>query len=467
MQEATEPTINLTEFKTKTQKWKALLQLAWPLIVANSFWNLQLTIDRVYLGNYSTEALGAALAVMGLFWTPMALLQQTAAYVVTFVAQYYGAKEFKMIGPALWQSLYISVLGGLLFLLFIPFSDMIFAAIDHAPKVQLLEVEYFNAICFSALPMALVAAASSFFTGLGDTKVVIKINAVGLVVNIVLDYLLIFGHWGFPKLGVTGAGYATAAASLASAVYALYLIFNNKTYETEYGVLTAWKYNLDLMKRFIKFGVPSGLQWALEGLAFTVFLIVVGRMQNGEAALASSSIAITLMMLSVLPALGVAQAVSVIVGQALGEQKPSHAEEASWTGLQLALMYIITVGCSFLLFPEFYMNWFKNTENAALWNDVSTIVPFLLAYVAVFTCFDSMNLIFSFALKGAGDTRFVSLVALTLPWPIMVIPTLWIKDWDNAIYWAWGFTSLFIIIQAIVFWLRFATGKWKKMTVIH
>ena len=93
---------------------KDILKIAWPLIIANSFWNLQMTIDRVFLGMLSTEALGAAVTVMGVFWVPMALLQQTASYITTFVAQYYGADERSKIGEAIWQSLFVSVLGGVL-----------------------------------------------------------------------------------------------------------------------------------------------------------------------------------------------------------------------------------------------------------------------------------------------------------------------------------------------------------------
>lgn len=466
MYENTEKTIDLSLLKPRKEKWKDLLLVAWPLIIANSFWNLQITIDRIYLGNYSTEALGAAMAVMGVFWTPMALLQQTSAYLLTFVAQYFGAKELKMIGPAVWQSLYISVIGGLLFLLLIPMSDFLFSYVNHSAKIRALELEYFNSVCYSALPIALVAAISSFFTGLSDTKVVMKINGVGLLVNIMLDYLFIFGHWGVPAMGVAGAGYATALASWASAFYGFYILFNKK-HEDLYSVCSGWRPHLDILKRYLKFGVPSGLQWALEGLAFTVFLILIGRMTNGDAALSSSSIAFTAMMLAILPALGVSQAVSVLVGQHLGNKKPLLAEDTAWSGLQVAVMYILTVGISFILFPQFYLSWFKNSQNPELWEQVTTIVPYLLAYVALFTAFDSMNLIFSFALKGAGDTRFVSIAALILPWPIMVLPTVIVKDWDGAVYWAWGAASLFIIIQALVFWRRFMTGKWKNMSVIH
>jgi MATE family multidrug resistance protein len=450
----------------RRERWTYLLKLAWPLIIANSFWNLQLTIDRVFLGQYSTEALAAAMAVMGVFWTPMALLQQTAAYVMTFVAQYFGAQEKKMIGPAVWQALYLSVIGGILFLGFIPAADSIFRMMGHSPDVSALETEYFRALCYSALPTAVVAAVSSFFSGLGRTRLVMGINCVGLVANVILDYLLIFGRLGFPALGVAGAGYATALATVCSAVYALWLLFQ-KEHETEFAVRSGFRMRWDLMKRFLRFGLPSGLQWALEGLAFTVFLIFVGRMTNGDAALASSGIVVTVMMLAVLPAMGMAQAVSIQLGQHLGEGRPDLAEAYTWSGLQLSLMYIITVGLSFLLIPDFYLGWFHNPSQAALWNEVSVIVPYLLMYVALFTSFDSMNLTFSFALKGAGDTRFVTLVALTMPWPLMVTPTWLVKDWDGAVYWAWGAASFYIIFQSFIFLARFRGGKWKTMSVIH
>jgi len=452
--------------QTRVERWKYILKIAWPLIVANSFWNLQLTIDRIYLGNFSTEALGAAMAVMGVFWTPMALLQQTAAYLTTFVAQYFGAKRLNMIGPAIWQSIYVSVIGGLLFLLLIPVANPLFAFIGHSPHMQALEIEYFVSISYSALPVALVAGLSGFFTGLGHTKTIMWINGVGLVTNVILDYLFIFGKFGVPAMGVAGAGYATVLANWASAFYGMYLVFT-RAHEKEYSVLSGWRFDLDLMKRYIRYGIPAGAQWALEGLAFTCFLIFIGRMSNGDAALAASSIAVTVMMLAVLPAMGVAQAAAVLVGQHLGEKKPELAEQSVWAGLQVAIMYIVTIGLTMVLFPGFYLSWFQNAENAPLWAEVSVIVKFILMYIALFTMFDSGNLVFSFALKGAGDTRYVTLVALLLPWPLMVIPTWYMKDWPGAVYWAWGAASVFVITQALVFMARFMGGKWKSMSVIN
>lgn len=451
-------------------RWKLIIQLAWPLIIANSFWNLQLTIDRIYLGMLSTEALGAAMAVMGVFWVPMALLQQTAGYITTFVAQYFGAEEKHKIGEATWLALLVSVVGGITFLGLNLFSTSFFQFVGHSPSIQTLEVEYFNSIAYSALPTAIVAVASGFFTGLGQTRQVIGINLVGLVLNAVLDYLIIFGRFGFPALGIAGAGYATAIATYGAAIYGLYLVFSSehqKIYQLKLSMKAMFTVNFDLLKRFLKYGLPSGLQWALEGLAFTVFLIIMGRLSNGEAALASSSIAVTVMMLSVLPSMGVAQAVLSKVGQYLGEKKPEEAMRITWSGVQVSVMYMGLIALSFVLIPEFYISWFNNNSNPELWNQVLILTPKLLSIVAIFTILDSVYLNISFALKGAGDTRFVSMIALLIPWPVMVIPAYLVRTWDNAVVWAWSFAALYSFIIVNVLYWRFKQGKWKSMSVIN
>jgi multidrug resistance protein, MATE family len=451
--------------RTRLDGWKKILINAWPLIIANSFWNLQLTIDRIFLGQFSTDALGAAMAVMGLFWVPMALIQQTASYSMTFVAQYFGAKQFEKIGPSIWHAIYLGVAGGLAVLLLIPCAHFIFAQVGHSTEMQKLEVEYFIALCFSALPTAIVAAVSGFYTGLGKSQMVMWINGVGLIANVIFDYIMIFGNFGFPAMGIAGAGYATALANYVGAAFGIWMMFRSDS--GEFNLRAGWKWSSDLCKRYVRYGIPSGMQWALEGLAFTIFLVFVGRMQQGDAALASSGIVVTVMMLAVLPAFGVAQAVSVLVGQHLGEGKPELAEEDTWSGLQVAAMYIVTIALTFYLFPAFYLSWFETPEQAAIWNDVKVMVPFLLMFVGFFVCFDSMNLVFSFALKGAGDTRFVTLVALIVPWPLMVFPTWYFSQMENAIYYAWGAASFFIVFQAFVFLSRFLGGKWKKMSVIR
>lgn len=415
---------------------------------------------------HSTEALGAAMTVMGVFWVPMALLQGTASYVTTFVAQYYGANEKHKIGACLWQAIYVSVIGGLLFMGLNSLTTPFFKLINHAEPTRLLEIEYFNSLSPSALPTAIVAALSGFFMGLGRTRTVIWLNFTGMALNAILDYLLIFGKFGFPALGVAGAGYATTLGTYGASVVGLCLVLNKEN-DTVYHFYNSMKMNVQLMKQFLKFGIPSGLQWALEGLAFTVFLIFIGRMPDGEAALASSSIAVTIMMLSVLPSMGIAQAVMTIVGQSLGEKNPNKAERATWDGIQVTCVYMFLIAATFILIPQFYLSWFKNEQNVALWATVSELAPQLLRIVAIFTIFDSIYLNISFALKGAGDTRFVSLITLTVPWPLMVLPAYLMMDTEGGVVTTWRFIILYSVTITAILLLRFRQGRWKTMSVIE
>jgi MATE family multidrug resistance protein len=449
---------------TRLQAWKSILALAWPLIVAQSFWNLQVTIDRIFLGQYSTDALAAAMAVMGVFWVPMALIQQTASYGSTFVAQYYGAGKFDRIGPSIWHSVFFSICGGLCVIGLIPLGDWFFSQLGHTPEVVYQETEYFRGLCWSALPTGIVAALSAYFTGQNKTKPVIVINGVGLLVNAGLDYAMIFGNFGFPEMGAFGAGIATALAACASVVTGAWLIWadsNRSRHE-----FSNWSFDSDLMKRFLRYGVPSGLQWAFEGMAFTVFIVIVGKMNDGSAAMAASSIAITLLMLAILPPMGIATAVSMKVGQYIGEKKPEDGEVWVYRGLEVSWIYISIIVLTFIFVPQLYINLFESRDHTSSWVLVFEKTRVILWFLSICVFFDTMNFLFSFSLKGAGDTKFVTSIALTLPWPLMVLPTYLVYKADNALYWAWGFASLFIVAQGCVFWLRFKQGKWKSMSVI-
>jgi MATE family multidrug resistance protein len=454
----------MKRLKQQLKRWGPVFRLAWPLIVANSFWNLQMTIDRMFLGQHSTAALGASVAVMTLFWTPMALLQQTSAYVTTFVAQYKGSGRPEQIGPSFWMALYVGLLGGLLFLLMIPASGWLFSFFGHSESMQTLESQYFSAICFSALPTAVVAAVSGLFTGLGRTRIIMVINGVGMVANVLFDYLMIFGNWGFPALGVEGAGYATALANFSAAIFGLIYLFTRPRGEM-WNLFEGWAWNSEFFVRYLKYGVPSGMQWALEGLSFAVFLILIGQLPNGDAALTASSIASTIFLLAALPPIGIGQAVSALVGDHLGHNKPRRAVRDTWAGFQMAFLYILIMCSTFVLVPDFYLGWFENTEDPKAWAAVAALVPTLLIFVAVFCLFDNLNYVVGFALKGAGDTRYVFLVALIVPWPLMVLPTWLVRDMPQGLFWAWFAATIYVIVQDSLYLIRFLGGKWQSMRV--
>ncbi len=213
------------------------------------------------------------------------------------------------------------------------------------------------------------------------------------------------------------------------------------------------------------FGFPQGVGIALETMAFALFVLFIGRL--GKADLAASSIACTLNLLAYLPMMGVGQAIEVLVGQHLGANQPDAAERSVWTGLLFSAGFTALVAAAYVLMPEWLAFPFRPDNDLEGWTEVIERVPLLLRFVAVYCLFDSLNLVFSFGLRGAGDTRFVTGVAVVLSWPLMVLPSwaAWYYGW--GLYWAWGFASVYIILLSLVLFVRFRQGRWRQMRVIE
>jgi MATE family multidrug resistance protein len=439
-----------------------MIRLALPLILSSSFMTLQITLDRVLLSQYSTDAVAAAMPAALLYWTVLALLQNTASYATTFVAQYTGAGRPTRVGPAVWQALYFSLGAGLLFLGLIPAAPWIMALGGHSPNVQELEVVYFQYLCCAALPALIVAAVNSFFAGRGDSWTVLKVDVLGLGINAVMVFFLVSGRMGLPALGIKAPGLATAVGSSCSALLALFFFFRRE-YREPFHTLSGWKFDRDLFARLMRFGLPNGCQWMLEGLAFTIFLFLVGRL--GDTDLAATNVAFSINFVAIIPMLGMGQAVMILVGQRLGQDRPDLAEKSTWTGFRAAWLYMGVLALLYAVMPGPFLYLFASEDPK--WPVIAELVPVLLRFVALYSLFDSMNLIFSFALRGAGDTRFVTVVCLTLAWPMMVLPTWCVYYYDWGLNWAWVAATAYIIAQALVFLARFRQGRWRSMRVIE
>jgi multidrug resistance protein, MATE family len=445
---------------------REILALAGPLILANSFTTIQFTVDRLFLSWYHPDAMGASMPAAMVFWFVFAFIQGTAGYVSTFVAQYTGANRPRRVGPAVWHGIHFSLITGALFWLLWWPAPMFFAWSGHEPNMQLLETTYFRTLCAAAMPMAIVAAVSSFFSGRGDSWTVLGINAIGTVVNIALDYLLIFGHFGYPEMGIAGAGWATVAGSWASAILAVAVFFRKK-YREEFDSMN-WRPERELSVRLLKFGGPAGMQWALDAIAFTLFTMFVG--QLGKAEQNATSLTFTLNLFGFLPMMGMGQAIAILVGQRLGENRPDLAERSTILGMRWAVAYMVIVALIYFFLPHTLMSFFQpadGSEQAADWPKIQAIVPTLLVCVAIYSIADTFNVTYSFALRGAGDTHFVSVLTFALAWPCMIIPTFLVVKYGGSVYLAWGFASFYIGVMAACFWWRFHTGKWKAMRVIE
>ncbi len=445
--------------------YREVLVVAIPLILSTASWSVQHFVDRMFLAWYSPETIAAAMPAGMLHFSMVSIFMGTAGYVSTFVAQYYGAQRHDRIGPALWQGVYMSLIGGLLILGAIPFAAPIFSLVGHSPQVQQNEVEYFRVICLGGGFYIASYALSGFFSGRGKTWPVMWVNVFTTVVNLILDYALIFGHWGFPELGIKGAAIATVAAGGFSFLLFLVILAGGNTNRT-YHTLKGWRFDSELFMRLLRFGFPSGVQFFLEMVGFTGFILVVGRL--GTASLAATNIAFNINTLAFMPMIGFGIAISVLVGQYLGADKPDLAQSAAYSGFHLTLGYMLAIGAAYVLVPDIFVAPFAHNSDPQSFGEIYRYSVVLLRFVAVYSIFDAMNIIFCSAIKGAGDTRYVMFVTVLLSVFILIVPVyLVVEVLEFGLLFAWVLATVYVASLGVIFYLRFLSGKWKTMRVIE
>jgi multidrug resistance protein, MATE family len=445
--------------------YRAVLRMALPLIFSTGAWSLQQFIDRIFLSWYSPEALAAASPSGMANYTLFSLLIGISSYVSIFVAQYYGANRPERIGRSVWQGLYFSLIATVVAAALYPFCDDLFRAIGHEPVVQEMEIIYFRILLFGAPAVVISNVISGFFSGLGKTWIIFWVNAAATLINIVFDYLLIFGKYGFPEMGIAGAAWATVAAVAVSAL-AFLATMALPRYAHTYGTLRSWRFDPDLFRRLLRFGTPNGLQIFLEVLAFTIFIIIAGKIST--AALAATTLAFNINTLAFTPMLGMMTAVSALVGQSLGRDRPELAERLTWSALHICLAFFATLSLGYVVAPRLFMAPFLWRADSAAFLEITRVSAILLRFVALYSLFDAMNMIFSAAIKGAGDTRYVAITTIRLSWLLVVLPSLVLWYFFHAsIYWLWAFFTLYVMGLGLSFLSRFIHGPWREMRVIE
>jgi len=445
--------------------YREVLKLALPLILSTSSISLQHFIDRMFLTWYSPEAIAASVPGGIMSYTLMCFFIGTAAYVNPFVAQYYGAKQRQQIAPVVWQGIYFSLFSSVLFLTCYPLAEPMFKIAGHSPAVTRLEIQYFQILVFGAPAVFISQAISGFFSGRSETWTILWVNCSATLVNIIFDYLLIFGKFGFTNLGIKGAAIATVMCNYAAAILFLAILLKPK-FRRQYGTWQNRHFNFSLFKRLMRFGMPNGVHFFLDLLSFTIFIMLVGRF--GTIALAATNISFNINSLAFMPMIGLGIAVEVLVGQKLGENKSKLARYGTYSALHITFLYMGTISLTYVLFPEIYLYPFAAQANAQSFVVVKQMTIILLRFVAFYSVFDTMNIIFSNTLRGAGDTRFVMLASVSLSWLIMIVPTyLGSVVYQWGIYVTWLSLTFYIVVLSGVFLTRFLGGKWESMRVIE
>jgi MATE family multidrug resistance protein len=445
---------------------REVLRVAAPLVVSSLSWTIMTFVDRMMLNWVSGTAMAAAFAASVAWFSLLCLPLGICSYANTFVAQYDGARQPERIGLVVWQTVWIAIGFTPVALVAVPLGPSLFALAAHTPESLAYEVQYFQILCAGLPPMLIAQAGAAFYSGRGHTWVVMIVDAAAAVLNLALDYCWIFGYYGFPEWGVAGAAWATVVATWIKALVYVALPLQCKHRE-RFGTLAGLRLDMTLVRRILYYGGPSGFQMLLDVTGFTVFILLIGRLGDVESE--ATSMAFSISSLAFMPIYGLHLAVSVLVGERLGENRDDLAARATYTTLQISWLYMLVISLMYVFTPGIFLRGFFPNLAAisAEQTAVMQMAALLLQFVAAYNLLDATQMVFVGAIKGAGDTQFLLRVSLVLAAMLAGFSYLSVEVWRLGVYGCWTLVVFWCWIAAVTYLLRFWQGKWRNMRVIE
>lgn len=446
----------------KFGSYRKLLLMAGPLILSHMGLMLMQVVDGMFLARYSKNAITAIGPAGMMFWLLCGLFIGLVGYTNTFVAQYVGAKQNNRVGSAVWQGIYLSLPAAAILLAASLLAKPLFVLVGHEAGIQRDEIIYFRILCYGGLGIMLSAAVSGFFAGRNDNMPLMIAAIAGNLVNAVGTWALVFGRLGLPEMGIAGAAWATVAGQCVQMLTLAFLLFRPH-FMREFGIWRERHMDLRLMWQICRFGFPNGVRYVIEILAWTMFLLLLGRVDTDG--LAASNIAWRINGIAFFPVIGLSIAVSMLVGQAQGAGRPDLSRKVTYRGLVLGQIWMAFCAVLMLTTPNLLLDIFLD-QGAATDQDLRGLSVILLRFVALYCLADGLNIIFMSVLAGAGDTRWMLVVSGVLHVSLVCILVA-LSYFHATLYTFWVIATIFICLAAMVWSIRFRSQSWENKRVIE
>lgn len=440
-----------------------VLRVSIPLILSAAGHAINLFTDRMMLAWHSADAVSAVLPAGLTCFAASSVFFGTAGYANAFVSQYCGAKRFDKVGPSVWQGIFFALLGGAFMATGWLWAGPLFKLFGHPPEIQAGEVAYFRLMAAGTIIMLLSMTLSSFWGGRGKTHVIMLVNLLVTVLNVVFNYGLIFGNYGLPAMGILGAGTGTLCAEGVGLLIYVSLFLRPSMREA-FNTLPKPLFDAELFGRLVKFGLPNGIQLFLDMAAFNTFVVLLGR--YGKTAQEASSIVFSLNAISFIPMIGMAQSVSILVGQAVGAKDIPMAKRSVRSAAILTLLFMGTMGALFVACPQLFLQLFEREGDPGQ-AEAFAMAAKLLWFVAAYTLFDAIFIIYGSAIKGAGDTAFAMWVGSLMAWLCYALPCALAYALGASIWTLWGIMVAYVLSESFIFFWRYKKGAWERMSVIE
>ncbi len=436
--------------------FRELLVLAYPMVISQGAFALMIFTDRYFMSLVSPTHMAASLGGGVASFFCMSLFIGVLSYGNALVAQYYGRAELSKCARVVTQ-------GALLALAFFPLLLLIgyavvhiFHFMGHAADQEVLEREYFLILIWGAAVSLFKTTWSSFFAGTGRTRIVMIGDTLAVAINIPLSYVLIFGIWPFPELGIAGAAWGTIVSTFCSLLIFLYF-YLKPVHRKEFHIGRSFRLDIGILRRFIRLGLPSGIEMFLNVAAFNLFLLMFQSYGVTEAA--SAAIVFNWDIVSFVPMLGLNVAVISLVGRYIGARNMERMYEVIRAGFWMGISYsaLLTILFLFLRVPLVSVFLPAHGDHAS----ILALAGFMMVGLSTYVIADAVILIAGGVLRGAGDTKWLMWASVLLHWLMVLVQYFVIKVWDMGAKISWVIFVVMVIATAATYLLRLASSRWR------
>ncbi len=442
---------------------RELLIIALPMIISTACDGVMTFTDRLFLARVAPEQMNAAMGGGVALQMLMFFFVGLTGYSTALVAQYFGAGDRRNSTKAAFQAILVTLFAWPVVLLAKPLL-IDFFYLMKLPESQIpFQIRYLDLLVWGGLFSMMRYTLGCYFTGIGKTKIVMTATLVAMVVNIVLDYVLIFGKFGFPAMEIEGAAIATISGWFC-AVIVLASAYLGPVNRKVFAVMKSFRFSFPIMKKLIYYGSPAGFEMFLNFLAFS-FMISLFH-SEGDVVATATTIMFNWDLVSFIPLLGIEIAVTSLVGRYMGARRPDIAQKSALSAIKTGMFYSVIILALFVLIPEWLVHVFRPEIPDSVFTEAVPIAVSMIKIAALYVLAEAVMVAVVGALRGAGDTYFTMIASVSAHWSFVPLLYLVLKVFHLSVALSWFLLVVFFLLFCVALVVRFKQGKWKTISVI-
>jgi len=427
------------------------------MVVSHGAFAVMIFTDRLFMSYIDAAHIAAALGGGVAAFVCFSFFMGLITYGNALVAQYYGSGNRAKCSLVVSQGIVIVVCSMPLLLLMAYFGRYAFDFMGHDPLQVPLEQTYFSILMVGSVFTLIKGCLASYFAGIGRTRIVMVADLLGAGLNIPLSWLLIFGKFGFPELGIAGAALGTIVATLFT-IGILLLFYFSKGHQRQFYVQDSFRIDRPIMRRYLRLGAPSGLESFMNISSFNLFLLLF--QAYGVVEGAAIAIVFNWDMFSFIPMIGLSIGVMTLIGRFVGAGNMTRANQVISSGFIAALGYSGLLAIVFLVFRESLVGVFETQDGN--FEEIRELANHMMIGLVTYMVADATILIASGALRGAGDTRWIMITSISVHWLMLVVQYLVIVVYDYGPRVSWWVFVAMLIVLAFLYLGRLFGSTWRQ-----